>query len=231
MEETMPQPQAATLDRAELMKTIQRCAEAYFRVRAELPPNSIPYYDQANNYKASLAFLAQIPVLYDLASFQLYIACIAQGAAIGAIDPADVGRFCHIAQTAISAWKLANLIVPAAQRKEMESEEKAKYTRPLPTKGNHPQNEETSPPTEEDRQAAASLPDRSTQDALYKSLRQRGIPVPSEINLRRYPLLALYYCDLAQHHLDKLPPMEARPGPTPGPESSPAPQQEQNQAA
>ncbi len=106
-------------------QTIQRCAAAYHRVRAELSPRAIPAEDQRNNYKAFQAFAAELPVLRNPDSFQLYIACIAQGAAIGAIDVVDLGRFCHIAQTAMSAWKLANLTLPAAQEKERAAKKKS----------------------------------------------------------------------------------------------------------
>jgi hypothetical protein len=50
---------------------------------------------------------------------------------------------------------------------------------------------------------------------LYKSLRQRGIPVPSETDLRKNPLVALYFCDLAVNHLDQLPPPDDASGPQP----------------
>ena len=109
-------------------QTIQRCAAAYHRVRAELAPRAIPAEDQRNNYKAFQAFAAELPVLRDPDSFQLYVACIAKGAAIGAIDVVDLGRFCHIVQTAMSVWKLANLTIPAAQEKERLAQEKAQKT-------------------------------------------------------------------------------------------------------
>ncbi|MFZ0395919.1 MAG: hypothetical protein WCF17_05895 [Terracidiphilus sp.] len=191
-------------------QTIQRCAAAYHRVRAELSPRAIPAEDQRNNYKAFQAFAAELPVLRNPDSFQLYIACIAQGAAIGAIDVVDLGRFCHIAQTAMSAWKLANLTVPAAQEKERAAKKKEELAQrtatPLPPKGNHPT-------YIEEREAALSLPDRNMQKELYKSLRLRGIPVPSEKDLRENPLVALYFCDLAANHADELPPPRDTPDP------------------
>ena len=103
----IPQPEENTPD--VYTQTIERCAAAYHRVRAELP------------------------VLRDPDSFQLYVACIGKGAAIGAIDIVDIGRFCHIAQTAMAVWKLANLTIPAAQEKERAAQEKAqKQATPLP---------------------------------------------------------------------------------------------------
>ncbi len=102
-------------------ETIERCAAAYHRVRAELKKDAIYFEDQENNHKAFLAFAAELPVLRDPDSFQLYVACIGKAAGIGAIDIVDVGRFCHIAQTAMSIWKLANLTIPAVQEKERAS--------------------------------------------------------------------------------------------------------------
>jgi len=130
------QPQS--IDRAELMRTIQRCAEAYHRIRAELPQKVFYHDNLENQQKASLASLAELPVLIDPKSFQLYIACIAQGVGFGAVDVVDAGRLSHLATSAMSAWKLANLTAPAAERKERESAEKEqKQPTPLPPKGNH----------------------------------------------------------------------------------------------
>ena len=130
------QPQS--IDRAELMRTIQRCAEAYHRIRAELPEKVFYHDNLENQQKASLASLAELPVLIDPKSFQLYIACIAQGVGFGAVDVVDAGRLSHLATSAMSAWKLANLTAPAAERKERESAEKEqKQPTPLPPKGNH----------------------------------------------------------------------------------------------
>ena len=116
-------------------ETIQRCAAAYRRVRAELAPRSIPAEDQRNNYKAFQAFAAELPVLRDPDSFQLYVACIAKAAGIGAIDIVDIGRFCHIAQTAMSVWKLANLTIPAVQEKARAAKKKEEAG---PTTGHPP---------------------------------------------------------------------------------------------
>jgi hypothetical protein len=248
----MAQPEPNTpATQPDFMQAIQRCAGAWHQVRAELPSNPGYHADQDNRNKAALAFLAQLPVLSGPASFQLYIACIAQGVAIGAVDPVDIGRFCHLAQTASSAWKLAHLTVPAAQRKEqkeaaiqaekeakqaekeaiqaekeakqaekeaaMQAEKEAKQAHPLPTKGNHPPAAAAPWEDGQDRQAARQLPDRKTQKELYKALRDRGIPVPSEIDLRNNPLVALYFCDLALNHLGQLPPPNPNSAPQPNP--------------
>lgn len=160
------QSEENTPTRAGFVEAIERCAEAWHRVRAELPPGAFRLADQANQQKAALAYLAQLPILSDPAAFQVYIACIAQGVALGAVDIVDAGRLCHLAQTAMSAWKLANLTVPAATEKREQQAQKS--THPLPPKGNQPAAAGNSIEDREQREAALSLPDRSTQDKLYK---------------------------------------------------------------
>ncbi|MGH9591884.1 MAG: hypothetical protein ACRD5L_02240 [Bryobacteraceae bacterium] len=110
--------QSQNPDRAELMQTIQRCAEAYHHAVADMPKDPNHWVRQEYLNKGFLAFCAHLPVLCDLAAIQTYIACIGQGAAIGAIDTMDSGRLCHIANVAMGAWKLANLTYPAAEAKE-----------------------------------------------------------------------------------------------------------------
>ncbi len=116
------------------LETIERCAAAYHRVMAEMPKNPTGWAREEHQHKAFLAFAAELPVLRDPDSFQLYVACIAKGAGIGAIDVVDIGRFCHIAQTAMSVWKLANLTIPAAQEKERVAKKKEEQATPLPPK-------------------------------------------------------------------------------------------------
>jgi hypothetical protein len=116
-------------------QTIERCAAAYHRVRAELPQGATYFEDQENSHKAFLAFAAELPILRDPDSFQLYVACIGKGAAI---DIVDIGRFCHIAQTAMAVWKLANLTISAFQAAERAAQEKAQK-QATPLKGNQSQ--------------------------------------------------------------------------------------------
>jgi hypothetical protein len=259
MEKSM-QPEENTPDRAELMQTIQRCAAAYHRVMADLPKGSLRWDVAEFQQRAFLAFSAHLPVLCDLASIQLYIACIAQGAAIGAIDPVDAGRFCHIAQTAMSAWKLANLTVPAAQAREKREQQKAQKQTPLPSKGNHFQDGEGPKAQEQGRMArenatplppkgnhaeektsqpedfvglyiATKLPDWETQVALYQSLRKRGVEVPTDGELRADPTAALHYVETARWYIRGSQPAAAAPAPPTHPQPAPAPQEKPAQAA
>ena len=262
------QSEENTPTRADFMKTIQRCAEAFHLVRAELPKDPGFHADQRNQYKASLAFLAQLPILYDLASFQLYIACIAQGVAIGAVDVVDCGRLCHIAQTAMSAWKLANLIactersrsVPAAEAREKREQQKAQKQTPLPSKGNHFQDGEGPKAQEQGRMAwetatplppkgnhaeektsqpedfvglyvSTKLPDWETQKALYQTLRERGVEVPTDGDLRADPTAALHYVETARWYIRGSQPAAAAPAPPTHPQPAPAPQEKPTQAA
>ncbi len=208
-------------------QTIERCAAAYHRVRAELPGGATPYRNQENNHKAFLAFAAELPVLRDPDSFQLYVACIGKGAAIGAIDIVDIGRFCHIAQTAMAVWKLANLTIPAAQEKERLAQEKAqKQATPLPPKGNQSQVPTSSQVGDALQYALAHLPRFEVQKQHFQALRNRGMILPCDRELRDNPLAALHFCRMneelvRQDVLASIP----RPGPDPATEESPAAKQ------
>lgn len=123
--ETTTQSQPQPVDQWD--QTIERCAAAYHRVRAELKKGALSWSSDAqeNQHVAYLAFAAQLPILRDPYSIHLYVACIGRGVSIGAIDIADAGRFCHIANTAVSIWKLCNITLPAAEAKQQEAEQKA----------------------------------------------------------------------------------------------------------
>jgi hypothetical protein len=200
--------EAESQDRTAVMLTINACAEAYHYVKAQLAPNAGHFEQIANHDKACEAFCAHLPILLGLESFQIYLACIGQGAAIGAIDPADMGRYSHLAQVAMSAWKLANLTVPEAQNR----------LDPLPSKGNQNNSYES-------QQARALLPDRKTQNQMFKELRRRRVAIPSEHDLQANPIVALAFCDLFDNHLDKFPPPENEFGPKPGQERLRPPQE------
>ena len=192
-----------TLDQAELDKTIERCAEAYHRVMAEMPKNLGYLGKQEHWQKASIAFCSQLPILLDPPSFQLYIACIARGTAIGAIDVVDAGRFCHIAQTAMSAWKLANIIVPAAQARQeaarqKEAREKEKQATPLPSKGNQSANSGNVEYANQLQDALDNMPLRKVQHEFFELLRKRGVPIPSNSDLSRDAIATVKYCRLAE---------------------------------
>ncbi len=211
------------------LETIERCAAAYHRVMAEMPKNPTGWAREEHQHKAFLAFAAELPVLRDPDSFQLYVACIAKGAGIGAIDVVDIGRFCHIAQTAMSVWKLANLTIPAAQEKERAAKKKEEMATPLPSKGNHPQVPTSSQVGDALQYALAHLPMFEVQKQHFQELRNRGMILPCDRELRDSPLAALHFCRMneeliRQDVLASIPP-SPQPGPDPAPEQSPASQQ------
>lgn len=157
----MTESEQPALEHNDFAIAVNLCVEAYREVRAELPKDAFQSDNRDNRTKAGGAYLAKLPILCDPRSFQIYISCLSHAAGSGIVDPVDIGRFCHIAQTAMSAWKLANLIVPAAQQKMREAEAKAAraansansaatpgapadrsssvgWSTPHPSKGNHP---------------------------------------------------------------------------------------------
>ena len=191
-----------TPTRTGFMQATQRCAAAYHRVMANMPRDPVYRVREEIRHKAFLAFAAELPVLCDPQSFQLYIACIGQGASIGAIEPGEAGRFCHIAQTAMSAWKLANLIAPAAQARERAAPHKAQK-QPFPSQDSFSAAQNTQPVDKELQYALSRLPGWESQKQQFKLLRKRGISVPNDEELRRDPYAALYYCQTAEWFLRK----------------------------
>ena len=220
-------------------QTIERCAQAYHRVRAELPPKEIGFRaDSLNQHKAYLAFSAEMPILRGPDSFQLYISCLARGAAIGAIDVVDLGRLSHLVQVAISVWKLANLTIPAAQTREEDMQlraqerqraakeraedraqqkarqESEKQANPLPSKGN--QTEESSKQVD-----VRIYPDWPKLQEYYQYLRDKGVPLIEDDYLARNPVAASLCCDVAEWALKRQQPSGAGE-PAPVPKKDPA---------
>ena len=189
---------------AEIAEAINRCVKAFKEVTARLPEKPGFFDSRDNHTDACRAYLLKLPVLTGPQSFQIYVACVSHGASIGAIDPIDVGRFCHVAQTAMAAWKLAHLIVPAAEAKERaakakeqkEAEEKArkeseKQANPLPSKGN--QTEEGSKQVD-----VRIYPDWPKLQEYYQYLRDKGVPLIEDDYLARNPVAASLCCDVAE---------------------------------
>ena len=223
----MPAEQTTHTD---FQQTIDRCAAAYRRVRAELKPKDIGYNaDRENNYKAYLAFSAELPILSNPASFQLYVACIAKGVAIGAIDIGDAGRLCHIVQTAMSVWKLANLTIPAAQNKEKEAARRSEQKEtPLPPKGNYPELDDLDQALQ---RALNQLPAFEVQNKHFLLLRSRGHLLPSDPELRDNPLAALHFVRQAEQLLRQEALASIQPSPQPAREPAPDRQDQPKQAA
>lgn len=198
----MTQPETPT--RTEFNQAAQRCAAAYHQVKAQLPKGAFSWSTEGeeNQHKAFLAFAAELPLLIDPPSFQLYLTCIGQGVTIGAIDPVDAGRFCHIANTAMAAWKLPNLIIPAAEAKERAAQQKAQK-QPFPPEESFSASQNPSPVDKDLQFALSQLPGWESQKQQFKSLRKRGISLPSDDELRQNPFAALYFCQTAEWFLRK----------------------------
>ncbi|HKF45877.1 MAG TPA: hypothetical protein VKB38_00870 [Terracidiphilus sp.] len=213
----------------EVQESVNRCVEAF---RCE-----------HNHDEACKAFLAELPTLSGPAGFHAFLACIGKAVALGVIDLLDVGRYCHVAQIAMRAWKLA----------QSESE---KTAHPLPPNGNlfqrrgapgpshlgtgegrqtpnrpsePPQNRHPLPPNgnlshnEALRIAVEALPGFDMQKMIFKTLRQNGMSLPSNSHLRKNPLEALYYCSQAVPYFTD--PPSAGPGIDPNPGLMPPQQQ------
>jgi hypothetical protein len=233
----MIDPITGTPDPTLAMQTMTRCASAYFHIEHEALPATLSDGQRWEHHqKACEAFRAELPILLGPENFQIYIACIAQGVHIGAIDLLDAGKYTHMAQCAVSAWRagqqqlrqerqhqrqqeLRQERLERQERRDLDQQRQseAQNRPPLPAKGNQRADYESAA-------ARALLPDRKTQAQLYKELRQDDFPVPSDRDLRQNPLIALDFCNLAQDHRDHQPPRANATAPQPAPEPAPEPQ-------
>ena len=102
----MIDPITGTPDPTLAMQTMTRCASAYFHIEHESLPATLSDGQRWEHHqKACEAFRAELPILLGPENFQIYIACIAQGVHIGAIDLLDAGKYTHLTQCAVSAWR------------------------------------------------------------------------------------------------------------------------------
>src|SRR5215472_8636180 len=154
---------------AQITAAVQRCNEAWQKVRSQLPPDAGRHAQADNNELCRWAFLDQLPILCNPESFQTWIACIAQGVVLGVIDLADAGRYCHLAHSAIAAWRLAN----PPQKKE-------KHTPLPPPNGNHVEGENHPSAPEPGAPGPSHLGtrERCRDDANHPSAKPEGTPPP-----------------------------------------------------
>jgi hypothetical protein len=204
----MPEPEVHSLE------SVDRCIEAFHR-------------KTGNHEEACKAFLAELPTLSGPAGFHAYLACIGKAASLGVIDLLDVGRYCHVAQLAMRAWKLsqsenektAHPLPPNGNHVDGRKRSGApgpghsgtgdqnpsaknpawepKTPYPLPTIGNHSEEESR-------RIALEALPDFDSQKFIFKELRRLGVSLPSNSHLQKNPVEALYYCALAKNYVDQM---------------------------
>jgi hypothetical protein len=243
-----PDVEFAVATPADVVAAVNRCLHAYHEA-LDKPRAKDDYFGREHQHQATLAYLGQLPILTGPQSFQLYISCVSHGASAGAIDPVDVGRFCHIANTAMAAWKLANLVAPAARQKEKEAAEKKEKSRST-DRGSQATNADTPPPSKGNRKPLEgnqsveeavqdlidNLPTVEVQRQLFQMLRQRNIPLPGNGELRDNPIASLHYVRMAQELLrkeamekafpsDPRPPQPAPDQPAPASDSPAQPQQ------
>jgi len=203
-----------------VVNAVNRCIEAYREVRAQLLENSAYSANMDNQEDACRAYLSRLPLLTGPQAFQTYIACISHGASIGAIDPVDVGRFCHIAHTAMAAWKLANPALPAAQTRERAAREKdQKQPTPHPSKGNQAE-------IRGNQIDLRELPGWDQLQQHYQLLRDRGVPLVDDEVLARNPLASALCCDLGEWALKMLSPAGNGSRPQAAPAHSPVTQKQ-----
>jgi len=199
-----------SLSESKVQESVNRCVQAFHRQRGD-------------HDLACQSFLAELPILSGPAGVHAYLACIGKALALGVIDLLDIGRYCHVAQLAMRAWKLSQ---DTPGLSHSQTREGCRTARPSPTKGNHSESEKRSDvpapsrlgtregcdgpenphplPTnsnhleEESNQIATPpLPDFETQKAIYKSLRQQGLSLPSNSHLLKNPIEAMIYCNMA----------------------------------
>jgi len=173
----------------------------------------------------------------------VYIACVASGVGIGAVDVVDAGRLCHLAQTAMSAWKLVNLVIPAAEEKDRQAKKKEKEdaerqakkseekAAPLPSNGNLSGDVSNLQLEMALQKALDDLPRFDEQKKHFHILRNRGHLLPCDAELRDNPLAALHFVRLAQEIIQQETRAEIAKQAKPAPSPAPAPPAQPQQAA
>jgi hypothetical protein len=192
--------QSQETHQAELNQTIERCTQAY-RAAVAVPPScGHPTTVEEHRQRGFVAFCSHLPILYEPASFQIFLACVARGAAIGAMDPSEAGRLCHIAQTALSAWKLFNLVIPAAEEKQRLAREKGEEKSAPPSPNGNLFDTRPNPELEEQalQNALNRLPEFKVQKLHFQYLRRKGQLLPCDAELRENSLAALHFVKLSE---------------------------------
>ena len=214
----MIDPVTGTPDPTLTMQFLHRCTETFYRLKQNPPAGATADQLWEHHQQACAAFRAQLPILLGPENFQIFVACINQGWVLGAIDTVDLGKYNNLVNTAIAAWRSGQQqlrqmrIDERDHQRDQDREESRNQTR-----RRREEEDRTDPPTPNEgnqddeyrsAEARAQLPDRKTQNQLYKELRHRGVAVPSDKSLRENPLVALNLIDLALNHRDTLPPSD-----------------------
>ena len=186
--------------KAELADTLQRATNAY-RAAVAIPPScTVPSVLEEHHHNGFVAFCSELPILYEPSSFQIYLACITRGVAIGAMNPAEAGRLSHLVQTSMSAWKLFNLTVPAAEEKQRQAREKGEQKAAPPSPSDNLFDARVSPEIVEQalQNALNQLPEFKVQKMHFQYLRRKGQLLPCDAELRENSLAALHFVKLSE---------------------------------
>ena len=186
--------------KAELADTLQRATNAYRAAVAEPPSCTVPSVLEEHHHNGFVAFCSELPILYEPSSFQIYLACITRGVAIGAMNPAEAGRLSHLVQTAMSAWKLFNLTVPAAEEKQRLAREKGEQKAAPPSQNGDLFTAKVSPEIVEQalQNALNQLPEFKVQKLHFQYLRRKGQLLPCDAELRENSLAALHFVKMSE---------------------------------
>jgi hypothetical protein len=159
---------------------VQRCCEAYFRVRDEnpLPPRISRQYDIFDAEKihemASDAYRRAMPLCDSWENIPAFMAAVMQGMVLQVFDRAEGSRLMYGASVITS-----RLRPPAESR----SAGRGNKPTPLPSIGNQDSGDSGN-------NTPFRLPSPEMQAKLIKVLTSHGVPVPSEAALRHYPQFA-----------------------------------------
>jgi hypothetical protein len=173
---------------------VQRCCEAYFRVREEnpLPPCTSPQYSQFQadrvHQLASDAYRRNMPLCDSWENIPAFMAALMQGVVLKVFDYTEASRLFYGAS-----------ILTSRLRPPVEARANGRPHKPTPlsSSGNHDGGDSgTSGPFR--------TPSPEAQAKLLQVLKDHGVPVPPEAELRQYPYFAtaLFHLGGAYMYLD-----------------------------
>jgi len=188
---------------------VQRCCEAYYRVREEHPvPLRIsrdfsPLRAADVQEMAADAYRRAMPLCDSWENIPIFIAAVMQGLVLEVFDPHEASRLFY------GASVLTSRLRPPA---ESRSSGRPNKSTPLPSNSNHTSGDHSN-------STPFSPPNQATQTKLLQVLTDHGVSVPSEAELRHYPQFAaaLFHLGAAymyhdiERKLDPLPPPEDPP--------------------
>ncbi len=188
---------------------VQRCCEAFYHVREEhpLPPRNSPKYSKFDaqdiHEMASDAYRRAMPLCDSWENIPVFLATVMQGLVLQVFDPVEASRLFY------GASVLTSRLRPPA---EARSAGRPNKSTPLPSIGNQNDGDHSNA-------TPFSQPSPAAQAKLIQVLKDHGIPVPSEAELRHYPQFAaaVFHLGGAYMYLDA----ERKLKPLPPPQDPP----------